>query len=107
MNFQQTAIEYVTGIGFRPVASHQKRVQELMFQKGARRIGISYYGASFYVQDEERDWNLNSQFEVPQAMGEQDRIVFLFAGIGAIPVAELNRERMKEAPSLSRQNIAV
>ena len=107
MNFQQTAIEYVTGIGFRPVASHYQSVRELMFQKDNRRIGIAPWGASYYTLDESNDWEEESSFGVKRNMTDEAKIVFLFAGIGAIPVAELNRERMKDAPSLSRQNIAV
>lgn len=106
MNFQQTAIEYVTGIGFRSVQSHYETVRELMFQKGDRRIGIAVYGASYYALDEDNDWEEQGSFGVPRGMNDEARIVHLFAGIGAIPVAELNRERMKDAPSLSRQTIA-
>lgn len=107
MNFQQTAIEYVTGIGFRPVASQYTRVSEIMFQKGDRRIGVSQWGATFYLIDDDNDWLEQASFDVGRKMTDEAKIVFLFAGIGAIPVAELSRERMKEAPSLSRQNLAI
>lgn len=107
MNFQQTAIEYVIGIGFRPVASHYQSVKELMFQKDDRRIGIAVYGASYYTLDEDNDWEEQGSFGVPRAMNDEARIVHLFAGIGAIPVDELNRERMKDAPSLSRQKMPI
>lgn len=107
MNFQQTAIEYVIAIGFRPVASHYQSVKELMFQKDDRRIGIAVYGASYYALDEDNDWEEQGSFGVPLDMNDEAKIVFLFAGIGAIPVAELNRERMKDAPSLSRQKMPI